>query len=212
MAPPPPPPTHTTDNWASLLTGGSWPRGTPGPGWGGWRQRSQGKWVAGSTQHPGWRGLSLGPPVLPSLQTLSGLWSGLRTEAVPRASWGAPSPPFTASSADDRISEAPFLYRETEACLDPEARLGLWGSLGSRSVAGHWGGVCGSGTQVPICPSTSASHSPDLWSSCPEQDTVPSHPGPALRGPALPGQGGEPEAGMRPGSPKEACGRGGTRQ
>lgn len=24
--------------------------------------------------------------------------------------------------------------RETEACLDPEARLGLWGSLGSRDL------------------------------------------------------------------------------
>lgn len=92
MAPPPPPATHATDNWVSLLTGGSRPRGTPGPGWGGWRQRSQGKWVAGGTQHPGWRGMSLGPPVLPSLQTLPGLWSGLRTEAMPRTSWGAAPP------------------------------------------------------------------------------------------------------------------------
>lgn len=61
------PPIHShmpQTNWASPLTGGHWPRGAPGPGRGGRRQRSQGKWWR---QDPvPWLGaLCLGPPALP---------------------------------------------------------------------------------------------------------------------------------------------------
>lgn len=50
---------------------------------------------AGGIQHPGWRGLSLGPLPFPCLSLpapLPGLlWSGLRTEAMPRMVAAAPT-------------------------------------------------------------------------------------------------------------------------
>ena len=48
-------------------------------------------------------------------------------------------PPFSVCRVDDRVSEVPFLSRETEACLDPEVPRGLWGSPGSRSVEKYLG-------------------------------------------------------------------------
>lgn len=67
----------------------------------------------------------------------------------------SPQPRFT-RSAGDRLPQAPlsFLCRETEGCLDPEVHRGLLGSPGSRSVAEHLGGPCGSGAQAPVGPWT----------------------------------------------------------
>lgn len=130
---------------------------------------------AGSAQLPGWRGCAWDPPPPPPACAdpvgEGARCSGLRPNASPRTSGRAAGPPNPVTrSAEDRLSEAPlsFLCRETEGCLDPEVRRELLGSPGSRSVAGHLGGPCGSPLDFTLsllplwCHWVLLSHTPSL--------------------------------------------------